>query len=553
QTHQIDFVRELVPRSSVPLRIQRPEMIHPHWDMALLRVKDKITDRPPLVFASEHADDMLDRQVVTIGYPGYDPVASYAVNREVFGGRFNIKRLQPGLLRGRKEISDYYHNRCFTLLHDCSTLGGNSGSPIIDIQTGRVVGLHFAGQYMVTNYAVPSFELARDPRIVDAGITFDGSLPATSEWDEKWKSADHPVSISIPEGFRIAPEAKSDTDPKDEAALRRALTDHDPSSLCDPQRHFTGALTAAVASYLAYRNRNRIRDVLMNHGFRDAEIIDVGSTRAFVAVTDQITMIAFRGTDNSSNWALNIRALQYRLPMGYVHTGCYGGFLSLRDPIQDVVRRLGGETNPVVISGHSLGGAMGIIGATLWQADETYDIHAIHTFGQPSVGDINFATHANTVFQNRYFRFVNDDDFVATIPPGYYHFGHLFHFNDDGSLPPVAELAGSESGIPGIPLSNIAESTLSEEQYRRLQEQIIAARDETAVPINNAATPTNATNADNSLDSVSHTMGQVEAPIGSANSFGMGTAGGMTPEGWFDLFSDHKMRHYMRMIQDQIR
>ena len=40
--------------------------------------------------------------------------------------------------------------------HDASTLGGNSGSAVIDLETGEAVGLHFAGSYLQANYAVPA-------------------------------------------------------------------------------------------------------------------------------------------------------------------------------------------------------------------------------------------------------------------------------------------------------------------------------------------------------------------------------------------------------------
>ena len=46
--------------------------------------------------------------------------------------------------------------------HDCSTLGGNSGSAVIDLDTGEVLALHFGGLYHQKNYSVPSSELARD-------------------------------------------------------------------------------------------------------------------------------------------------------------------------------------------------------------------------------------------------------------------------------------------------------------------------------------------------------------------------------------------------------
>ena len=37
----------------------------------------------------------------------------------------------------------------FDFQHDCATLSGNSGSPVLDIQTGKVVGTHFAGSLNV--------------------------------------------------------------------------------------------------------------------------------------------------------------------------------------------------------------------------------------------------------------------------------------------------------------------------------------------------------------------------------------------------------------------
>src|SRR5262249_57348585 len=38
--------------------------------------------------------------------------------------------------------------------HDCTTLGGNSGSVVFDLKGGKAVGLHFAGLYQESNFAV---------------------------------------------------------------------------------------------------------------------------------------------------------------------------------------------------------------------------------------------------------------------------------------------------------------------------------------------------------------------------------------------------------------
>ena len=52
-----------------------------------------------------------------------------------------------------------------------------------------MVALHFAGVYLRANYAVPALELARDARVVAAGVRFAGTVPTTNEWDDAWRRA----------------------------------------------------------------------------------------------------------------------------------------------------------------------------------------------------------------------------------------------------------------------------------------------------------------------------------------------------------------------------
>jgi endonuclease G len=71
-------------------------------------------------------------------------------------------------------------------------LGGNSGSALINLETGAVLALHFGGSYLETNYGVPAWELARDGRVVDAGVSFTGSPPGGSPpWASWWGRADN--------------------------------------------------------------------------------------------------------------------------------------------------------------------------------------------------------------------------------------------------------------------------------------------------------------------------------------------------------------------------
>jgi endonuclease G len=88
------------------------------------------------------------QQVAVIGYPARDVrVPDQQLMLKIFGDVFDKKRLAPGQITERRRD---------VLLHDCSTLGGNSGSVLVDLDTGSAAGLHFAGRFMDTNLAVPA-------------------------------------------------------------------------------------------------------------------------------------------------------------------------------------------------------------------------------------------------------------------------------------------------------------------------------------------------------------------------------------------------------------
>jgi endonuclease G, mitochondrial len=115
-------------------------------DVAFLEVEFSGNNRPsPIKLASgTSAGDY----VAVIGYPAWDGRRNDpAVMRQVFGDIYDVKRLQPGQI-----ISAEAHY----VAHDCATLGGNSGSPVIDLLTGEAVGLHFSGKYLQANSAVPA-------------------------------------------------------------------------------------------------------------------------------------------------------------------------------------------------------------------------------------------------------------------------------------------------------------------------------------------------------------------------------------------------------------
>ena len=122
--------------------------LHQTLELALLRV-ELPAPRPQPQFDDTPAAK--GTEVAAIGYPFKDtrnPLFADAV----FGGKYGVKRASLG------EITGVSGERLF---HDCSTLGGNSGSPVFSLASGRIVGVHFTGRFMYRNEAVTAAETAR--------------------------------------------------------------------------------------------------------------------------------------------------------------------------------------------------------------------------------------------------------------------------------------------------------------------------------------------------------------------------------------------------------
>lgn len=197
---EIDFKREhkTPPRAAKTIKVNQVRMVHPYWDMALLEVDRLPAAAKPLKLSVQAPEDLLQREVVVVGYPARDYRNDLEVQDRIFSKIYGVKRMQPGKVQPRERVRSF-ESLVDAMTHDSSTLGGNSGSVLIDVASGEVVGLHFAGEYLKANYAVPTFELARDPRVVDAGLNFQGDVPSTGEFDDAWRNAgDEKIARSRP-------------------------------------------------------------------------------------------------------------------------------------------------------------------------------------------------------------------------------------------------------------------------------------------------------------------------------------------------------------------
>lgn len=189
----LDFKQEVIPSGRVLIEVRAARLVHPYWDAAILEVAG-LSGHQPLRLATAEPASLIGRRVVAIGYPMLDSRNDEALQHRIFQGVYGRKRLQPGTIMGYGKIKSFDHV-VEALAHDCSTLGGNSGSAIVDLETGQVLGLHFGGIYLKANFAVPAWELARDRKLVDLGLEFATSTAATAatvepEWLGYWKNVE---------------------------------------------------------------------------------------------------------------------------------------------------------------------------------------------------------------------------------------------------------------------------------------------------------------------------------------------------------------------------
>jgi endonuclease G len=193
----VDFKRQVDTSDSdrsAYFKVRSVEMIHPYWDMAILNV-DGLSTEEMLTLSVRSPEELIGRSVLVVGYPARDDRNDLELQDRIFQKTYLVKRIQPGHVRARAKIQSF-ENLVNAMTHDASTLGGNSGSAVIDVESGEVIALHFGGEYLKANYAVPMYELARD-RHVSKLLNLDGSLSPTDQFDSAWQTTEGAESAAL--------------------------------------------------------------------------------------------------------------------------------------------------------------------------------------------------------------------------------------------------------------------------------------------------------------------------------------------------------------------
>lgn len=172
------------------------------------------------------------------------------------------------------------------------------------------------------------------------------------------------------------------------------------------------ASALALASQWAYTLTPTIEGVLTDS---QAILFDAGS--AYV--------LANRGTSELRDWLTDckflLRSVPDLTPLGKIHDGFADALNDLRkDMLAQVQSAMAVQVKPLFICGHSLGGSLAILDGD-FLTRQGIAVQAVYTYGQPRVGNRQYAASYNSLLGSRTFRVVYQDDLVPHVPlPGFF-------------------------------------------------------------------------------------------------------------------------------------
>lgn len=261
------------------------------------------------------------------------------------------------------------------------------------------------------------------------------------------------------------------------APSERGLIDHlahrEPDREGDYQRDsFVGYVLTLAASW-AYSDADTVADAMGRIGFPHCRQITLANdamliqANAFFLQSEDGAegILCFRGTEprNAINWLTDASVHVEPVPgLGCVHGGFYRNVVYIWHRIEAAIEealggsrlRDGGEERlrpleHLYITGHSLGAAMAVIAAAKIFDSERYRewkkrVRGVYTFGQPMVGDAEFARMTELRFGRMLFRHVYDHDLVPQLPPlstgVFVHCGREFRGSPSGWQPSTTAL-----------------------------------------------------------------------------------------------------------------
>ena len=170
------------------------------------------------------------------------------------------------------------------------------------------------------------------------------------------------------------------------------------------------------------RSRGLTGHLLMGRG------VDAFPMAVYAIRAGSDSILAFRGTQSGGSILQDLKVIQRRTPEGRLHAGFADGYADIHSPVVSRLRRF--SARRVWLTGHSLGGALAVVGANRLE-EAGFGVAGVVTFGQPMVAMPDLARVLGRRFRGRYVAFVNGSDPVPRAVLPYVHFGRCVRLAGD--------------------------------------------------------------------------------------------------------------------------
>lgn len=206
----------------------------------------------------------------------------------------------------------------------------------------------------------------------------------------------------------------------------------------------------AEAALLAYGDEGFVNQMLETTGLKAAgfavRFFGEHNIQCFAAHNDEFIIVSFRGTEVDNFWGtvMDVATDLKFIPVpdgagGLVHHGFHNSINFIWDALAAHLNELrnDGVQRTLWFTGHSLGAAVATLAADRAIRMSGLEVKGLYTFGSPRVGDGVFKNRLTEEgLAARTFRFANNSDIIAKVPPRviYRHIGALKFIDNSGHL-----------------------------------------------------------------------------------------------------------------------
>jgi hypothetical protein len=254
------------------------------------------------------------------------------------------------------------------------------------------------------------------------------------------------------------------------------------------------ALYLARASQLAYLPADAGTKAFREELGLEGQLFSAGNTQAYVGVDKENIVVAFRGTETPNtfeglkDWLLTDAANLLIVPEGRLgtdlaaagvgakfHQGFVNALADIWEPVFSAVQvERKKQDRPLWITGHSLGGALALLAAWLFQR-KFISVEQVYTFGGPMIGNPDASAALDRELSGKIFRYVNRLDPVPLLPTFSLLSNAYGHCNKEMGLGEVAAGAASVfQSLVGKTVDGVLNATLIDGIWKLLCERVDA-------------------------------------------------------------------------------